>query len=130
MTEYHSDLEIGPSTSSKELIDFTKRQVQNPFEFQETTVYNFSTHKIDEENLKKNIERKLERNLYMIPMQVLSAEIFIVSILPPEIKNAEILLYNKNEEEYYAYKNFRRELTDEKRKRIQKDNEEILTNHE
>lgn len=126
MTEYHSNLSIDDGTTIDELVDYTKRQARSPYTHEDTTVYNFSTHAVDEEALEHAIEEKLNRNLYQIPMQVLTAQAFIQSILPQRIREAEILLYRQNESDYYGYDNFIRNAPSEYQEKVQQDIADII----
>lgn len=126
MTDYHSNLKITSSTEVDELVDYTKEQAQNPFQYGGTTVYNFSTHEIDEDALKNGIDEKFNRDLYRIPMQILTGQIFIQSILPQRLKEAEVLLYRPEEQDYYAYRNFVRDSPNEYQNKIQQEIADII----
>lgn len=130
MSEYHSNLQIDESTTIDELVEYTKEQADNPYKHNETTVYNFSTHKIDEEALKRGIEEKFNRDLYQIPMQILTGQVFVQSILPQRIRESEILLYRVDEEDYYAYNNFVRDAPSEFQQKIQQEIADIIRTNE
>lgn len=130
MTEYHTDLKINKSTTVDDLVEFTRTQVQNPFRYNGTVVYNFSTHKINYPALKEGIDEKFNRELYQIPMQVLTAQAFIQSILPQIISEAEILQYRKDSQDYYAYTNFLRDAQREYQKKVQQEMAEIVRNND
>jgi len=126
MTDYHSNLEINSSTTIDELVDYTKGQAENPFQYNDVTVYNFSTHEVDEDALKSCIDTKFNRDLYQIPMQILTGQAFVQSILPQRVREAEILLYRPGEEDYYAYKNFVRDAPSEYQAKVQQEIANII----
>lgn len=113
MTDYAKNLNIYQTTDADEVIEFIKEQARNPIEIQGTTVYDFSTHETDKEALNHAIQTKLERDLYMIPIQIQTASLLMQTILPNKLKRSEVLFYNPEEGEYYAYKNFLRDLPSE-----------------
>lgn len=126
MTDYHSDLQIDSNTTTDELVEFVKKQSHNPFQYNGTTIYNFSTHKVDEQALKNGIDNKFNRSLYQIPMQMLTGQVFVQSVLPQRIREAEILLYRTDENDYYAYKNFVRDAPSEFQEKIQQEIADII----
>jgi len=130
MTDYHTELNITSSTEADELVDFAKKQANNPFQYNKTTVYNFSTHEIDVDALKSGIDSKFNRNLYQIPMQILTGQAFIQSILPKQIQESEILLYRPEENDYYAYRNFVRDTPSEYQDKVRQEIAEIIRKHE
>lgn len=122
MTEYLDDVpEIDEDTTAKELVDFTKQRAENPIEIEGTTIYNFNSHKPDYEELEKAINGKLERDTYLIPFQVTGAWLFMLHLLPQDIREAEVLIYRENIETYYAYRNFVREVPDEWMESVRED---------
>jgi hypothetical protein len=130
MTDYHSNIEINAGTEPNELIEYTKEQTKNPVEIKNTFVYNYSTHKVDKDALAKAVDGKLERELYRIPMQIMTGEAFIQSILPEKIKQAEILMYRPDEKDYYAYNNYIRNVPVEKRQNITQKIASIIQEHD
>jgi hypothetical protein len=130
MTNYHSNLQIDGNTTTDELVEFVKEQASNPYQYNGTTVYNFSTHKVDEDALEQGIDNKFNRNLYQVPMQMLTGQVFVQSVLPQRIREAEILLYRTDEQDYYAYKNFVRDAPSEFQQKIQQEIADIIRKHE
>lgn len=126
MTDYHSNLSINSSTTIDDLVEYVKTQTKNPYKYNGTTVYNFSTHKIDKDALEKGIDEKFNRDLYQIPMQVLTGQTFVQSVLPQKIKEAEILLYRPEEQKYFAYRNFVRDAPNEYQQKIKQDVADII----
>ena len=107
MTDYQNDaLDIDDDTEVEEILNYVDQRLQNPIEIEDTTIYNFNTHKPDYSALEKAVEMKLKKNLYKIPLQLSGVNPFIISILPQEIKEADNLLYRKNLYRYYAYESF------------------------
>jgi len=130
MSGYDTELVIDASTDTEDLVEFVRKRTKNPFEYKGTTVYNFSTHEIDKDALEQGINNKYNRELYQIPMQILTGQFFVQSILPAKLKEAEVLIYNVGEKEYYAYKNFTRDTQQEYKQKIREELAEIIRNHE
>jgi len=93
--------------------DFIRGRVNNPHVVGETIVWNFSSHNVDEEALREAVDRKLERDKYVIPYQVTGTWSFMFTILPEALQRAEILVYKTNTGRYNAYKNFLRQAPGE-----------------
>ena len=111
MTKYHSNLKINNNTSVDELVEYTRTQLQSPITMNGVTIYNLSTHKPDFNALNHAVQTKLTHDIYVIPIQVTTANIFIYSILPEQLQESEILLYRQKEHSYYAYNNFLSEVS-------------------
>lgn len=114
MSGYLDDVpEIDESTTADDLIEFTKNRARDPIEIDGVTIYNFNSHKPDYENLEEAIDGKLERDTYVIPFQVSGPWRFMMHLFPQTIREAETLIYRENIQEYYAYHNFTRDVSDE-----------------
>lgn len=126
MTDYHTELNINQSTEADEIVDFVIKQSKNPYHYNGVTVYNFSTHEIDKSALQEGIKEKFNRDLYQIPMQVLTGNVFVQSLLPQQLREAEILLYRPDSSDYYAYRNFVRDAPTEFQQKVQQDIADII----
>lgn len=125
--EYRDDaFKIDDDTSADELIDYVRGRIEGPIEIHGTTVYNFSSHPVDTDALEDAVENKLQRETYLVPIQVTGAMMFISTLLPQQIREADYLIYRSDKNQYYAYKSFNRELADESRRAIRQEfSEEI-----
>jgi len=130
MTDYHTDFTFSPATEPEEIVEYVLGQVRNPIYINETTVYNFSTHTVDMDALEQAVDQKLKHNLYQIPLQVQTGAIFVQELLPNSIKNAEVLMYRPEEEDYYAYHNYIRDVPIESREKTRQEIAQIIQNHE
>lgn len=111
MTDYREDsLYVSEDTSVDEIIDWLKRCTDEPIKVGNKTVWNFSSHTVDEELLREKVEQ-LKRDEFVIPFQVAGTWAFMFNLLPDRLKRAEVLVFNKRDETYYAYRNFYRDLT-------------------
>ena len=126
MTDYHCNFNIDGGTTAEEIIDYTEYRLQSPINIDSVTIYNFSTHEADFDALNHAVQTKLKYDTYIIPIQITSASLFIHSILPEQLKEAEILLYRENEEVYYAYSNFDRQIPVESKEGIKQEFAEII----
>ncbi|AGM11667.1 hypothetical protein HCTV5_57 [Halovirus HCTV-5] len=113
-TAYADDaLLVDESTSLDEVQDFIRGRVANPHVVDGTVVWNFSSHNVDKVALEKAVERKLEQDKYVIPYQVTGTWSFMFSILPKQLREAEILIYKTSSGRYNAYRNFLRTAPEE-----------------
>jgi hypothetical protein len=118
--DYRSDmLYMTESTTSSEVVDFLTRCIENPVTIDDNIVWNFSTHTIKDEAIEE-IGSK-EQGKFIIPYQVTGAWGFMFSLLPQEIREAEILVYNSSDEEYKAYRSLYRTTPNERMSQIQQD---------
>lgn len=113
-TAYAEDaLLVNEDTSLDEVRDFIRGRVDDPHVVDETIVWNFSSHNVDEAALREAVDRKLERDIYVIPYQVTGTWSYMFTILPEALQRAEILVYKTNTGRYNAYKNFLRQAPEE-----------------
>lgn len=113
-TAYADDaLLVDEDTSLDEVRDFIRGRVDNPHIVDGTIVWNFSSHNVDQVALEEAVEKKLERDIYVIPYQVTGTWSYMFTILPEALQRAEVLVYKTNTGRYNAYKNFLREAPEE-----------------
>jgi hypothetical protein len=113
-TAYADDaLLVDENTSLDEVQDFIRGRVSDPHIVDETVVWNFSSHNVDKTALVKAVDRKLERDIYVIPYQVTGTWSYMFSILPEQLQRAEVLIYKTSSGRYNAYTNFLREAPEE-----------------
>jgi hypothetical protein len=118
--DYREDmLYMTESTTSSEVVDFLRRCIENPVVIGDNIVWNFSTHKVKNEAIEE-ISSK-EQGKFLIPYQVTGAWGFMFSLLPEEIRKAEILVYDPSDEEYKAYRSLYRTTANERVSQIQQD---------
>jgi hypothetical protein len=113
-SEFADDaLFISENTTADEVKEFLRRRVENPHLFDNAVVYDFNSHEIDAQALEDAVQGKLQGEKYLIPYQVTGTWGFMYHLLPNSIKEAEILVYHPQDEEYYAYQNFYPEIPPE-----------------
>lgn len=114
--QYADDgLMMEDSTTVNELMDFVKRRTRNPFVIDGKLVWSYSSHKTDINALQTAVENKLEHDAYMIPFQVTGVWGYMTHIIPHDIsRNARVLVYLQDEEEYVEYNNLLGELDRER----------------
>jgi len=113
-------LYVSEDTDVEEVIEWVQRCVDEPFHHDGKTVWNFSSHKVDEEALEEKLER-LHRDEFIIPFQVGGAWAMMYHLLPDRLRRAEVLTYDSRYNEYKAYRNFYRELERSRIDRLQHD---------
>lgn len=119
MTEYREDnIVVKDDTDIEDLIEYIEDRTANPIEIGDVIVFDYSTHKTDMEALENAVQNKLQRGMYQIPMQVTTGNILVQSLIPYIIRDSEILIYREEKEEYYAYKNHCRSLTQEQKTNV------------
>lgn len=99
------DLRIDSDTTADEVLDFVRRRTRNPIVIDDTTVFNYGTHLIDEEKLRKRIP-KLYRDAYVIPFQLGPVWAFMTDHIPRQVRELEWLIYDTEQNEYYPHRNF------------------------
>lgn len=102
--------------------EFVIRRAKNPVVVDGLTVYNFSNHEVDKEQLEQQVD-ELIGDEYIIPYSVEGIWGYMVRLLPEKLRNLEILAYNKKREEYNPYPNLIRHSNEddneETRRRIE-----------
>lgn len=111
--------EIDEQTTPEELLDFVRKRTQNPYVIDGTVIFNYSSHPVDEDALETAAEQKLREDIFIVPFQVTGAWSFIMTVLPEDLQEAEILIYRNHLNEYFAYKNLGRELPREMKQEFQ-----------
>jgi len=118
--DYRDDmLYMEEETSTGEVIEFMRRCIENPVTVDGKVVWNFSTHEIDPEAIAAL--RRKEQDRFVIPYQVTGAWGFMFTLLPEEIRDAEILIYDPADEEYMAYRSLHRTTAEDRMEQIRYD---------
>lgn len=113
-TAYADDaLLVDESTTLDEVQEFIRGRVEDPCIIDGTVVWNFSSHNVDQDALEKAVDRKLQKDVYVIPYQVTGTWSYMFTILPDHLQRAEVLVYKTSTGRYNAYKNFLREAPEE-----------------
>ena len=106
-TPYRTEaLYMTEDTSVSDVLDFMRSCIENPIEVEDKIVWNFSTHEIDSEALEGVAEKREDK--FIIPYQVTGAWGFMFTVLPEEVRNAEILVYDTGAGDYKAYRSLYR----------------------
>jgi len=112
-TPYADDaLSVENGTQPEEIQEFVERRAANPYEIDEKLVWNFNNHVIDETRLADQVEGFLYDE-FVIPYQASGVWGYMVTLLPDEIREAEILTYSQEHGKYNPYPNFIRHSEDE-----------------
>lgn len=108
-------LYIDSDTTPEEVKDFLRHRVENPIEIESegVKVWNFSAHDVDLEALEYAAKNVLREKTFVIPFQVTGTWGAMFSLLPKELKEAEVLIYKPSENKYFAYRNFYAEIPEE-----------------
>lgn len=119
-TPYRDDaLYMTEDTSVGDVIEFLRRSIEDPIEDGDLVIWNFSTHEMDREAIDA-LKRK-EQDHFVIPYQVTGAWGFMFNLLPEEIKDAEILVYDPKKGHYMAYRSLYRTTADDRMDQIRQD---------
>jgi hypothetical protein len=101
------DLRVDSDTEPDEVLDFVETRTKNPIVVEDTTVFNYGTHRIDEQRLRERIP-SLFRDSYVIPFQLGPVWAFMLYHLPPEVRTLEYLIYDTDDGQYHPHRNFMR----------------------
>lgn len=112
--DYSSDgLFIDADTTVDEVVDFLERRTLNPHRIGDNIVWNYSSHNIDPDALE--IVKEKDCSVFAIPYQVTGTWGMMFSMLPEQIREAEILVYRTDSDQYVAYEQFYRSMSNERR---------------
>lgn len=112
------DLWIESTTDVDEVLEFVEQRVQNPHyekDGGQNIVWNFSSHELKKDKLKLGYR---DEDKFIIPYQVTSVWAFMYSLLPEELRTAEILIWREYNEQYVAYQQFYRQMSPERREQF------------
>lgn len=121
-TPYAEDeLRVQNGTQPQEIREFVEERAKNPIVIGDTVVWNFNNHEVNYEVLERQVEDFLYDE-FVIPFQASGVWGFMVTLLPEEIREAEILAYDQSKGQYNPYPSFARhseeEVNNELRQRI------------
>lgn len=104
--DYRSDsLRMSSQTTPREVKEFLRRRIRQPYKIQDVTIFNFSNHPVVDEAIEDGVENKFENDLYQIPFSVTGSWGYFTHLLPERIRRAEILIYKSEFESYACYSN-------------------------
>lgn len=110
-------LYVTDDTDVQQLYDYVEGVISDPYvetdsrSGTQNIVWNFSTHPIDESGL--SVVDK-EQSDFLIPYQVTGVWGPMFTMLPERVRQAEVLVWHPNKDEYFAYRQFYRSLDDER----------------
>lgn len=103
---------VTEDTSPEDILEYVRKRATNPKRINGKLVWNFSSYEIDEEGLDLSSKKMDE---FVIPYSVTGTWGFMYALLPERIREAELLVWRTDVEEYYAYRNQYAELPQEQR---------------
>lgn len=112
---------ITSDTTYDEVVEFMEHRLKQSIEVNGSTIFNLSSYDVDEAALIDAIELKLDKEVYVIPHQVTSTWGFMMTVLPERLKNADVLVYATDQNEYRAYDSFYRQMNGSQRAQQQMD---------
>lgn len=114
------DLRVSSDTDPQEILDFVERRTRNPFVVDGVTVFNYSSHTIDESAMREIVPR-LYRDSYIIPFQLGAVWAVMYHHLPVKVRNLEYLQYDSRNGTYHPHRNFMRLITEDTAETVRKD---------
>lgn len=114
-------LYIDSDTTVEEIKEFITRRVENPVVIDGTTVWDFCGYELNEDALEQAVRTKLREDKYVIPFQVTGTWGFMYHLLPGELRDSEILVYDPGQGTYKGYKNYARDLATEQEEAFRQD---------
>lgn len=120
---------VDAETTLSDVREFLTRRIESPYRFETppgsgnyTHVWNFASYEIEQDALDHSIHERLDWGTdFVIPFQVAGTWAVMFHLLPTELKEADILVYQPEKEVYYAYNNFYNALTPEQADSIRQD---------
>lgn len=122
---YREDaLYVNEGTETTDIVEFVERRIKNPYTDEHGNIcWNFSTHEIVEEGLHLDHKRS---DRFTIPYPVTGVWPVMFQLLPEQIRNAEVLIWKAGPEAYHAYRQYYRELEDERQAQFRDSMERYL----
>lgn len=120
-TSADDGLYIDSDTTTDDILSFLKGRVENPVVVEDTTIWDFCGYERDEEALRQAVRHKLQADKYIIPFQVTGTWGFMFHLLPEDLKDAEILVYDPKNGTYKGYRNYARDLATEQEEAFRQD---------
>jgi len=99
------------------LFEYVRHVVENPYRDGDNVLWNFASHDLREDKL--DLEGK-DEDRFIVPFQVTSTWGMMFTLLPEEIRNAENLIWRDDLDEYHAYNQLYREVSDERRREMKR----------
>lgn len=116
MTEKRDDsLYVKDSTTVEEILRYVRNRTTDPIQYEGHTIWNYSSYQFDEEVF----NGKQEKDLIM-PYEVPGTWAAMYVLLPDRIRQAEILIYRPEDDEYVAFKNFYRPIEPARREEFRR----------
>jgi hypothetical protein len=108
-------LYVKDSTSADEILKYVRRRTTNPIRCRGHTIWNYSSYQFDEE-----VFEGKERSDLIMPYEVPGTWGCMYALLPDRVREAEVLIYRPDDEEYVAFKNFYRPIDGAQRDEFKK----------
>jgi len=112
------DLWVESTTDVDEVLEFVEQRIENPHYEEdegENVVWNFSSYDLKKDKLNLGYRN---HSRFVVPYQVTSVWAFMFSLLPEELRNAEILIWREHDDQYVAYQQFYRQMSPEQREQF------------
>lgn len=107
---YREDsLEITEGTTPEHIKDFVERRSKQPIDIGGKTIWNYNNHKVEQKNITMQLGN-LMAETYFIPYQISGVWAVMFTMLPEEIRNAEILTWSSGQGRYVAFPNYYRRI--------------------
>lgn len=117
-TDSNSGLYIGSDTGTEDIVRFVEDRVENPHEVRGSLVWNFSSHPVDTSAI-RSVSSK-ERDRFAIPYQVTGAWPALYALLPERVREAEVLVYHTDRDDYVAFQQYYRTMPDERQEQVRR----------
>lgn len=121
-----NSLYIDSETETDDIMEFVRERTENPIRIDDTVIFNFSSYEIQDKTLRRAVRTKLQKDKYIIPFQVTGTWGYLYYLLPDNLKEAEILVYHPDKEDYFAYRNFYDETSIEREEEFRRSLSKIL----
>lgn len=105
-TRYADDaLEVQNGTEPEDIRTFVKRRAMSPQRINGLLVWNFNNHLVNESALAADASDFLYDE-YVVPFSASGVWAYMTKLLPPRIREAEVLTYSQAQGEYRPFPNY------------------------
>lgn len=119
--EADDGLYLGADTTIEDIKAFLQRRAENPVVVDDTHIWDFCSYERDDDALQEAVQYKLRADKYIIPFQVTGTWGYMFHLLPEDLRDAEILVYDPKSGTYRGYTNYARDLASEQEEAFRQD---------
>lgn len=125
-TPYADDaLRVQRGITPSEIRDFVDRRARAPYRINGITIWNFNNHVLNDEALSRD-SKDFQKDEYIIPFQASGVWGYMTTLLPPRLREAEILTYKQDDGRYIPFPNYLRHSDEDEDEELQEELDDVL----